>query len=113
MLTCISPIDGSVYAERPTWSVEDAQAIASNARLAQARWAARPLAERTDLVRKGIDRVGEMNDDIVPELAWQMGRPVRYGGEFSGFAERWRYMAGIAKEALADIEMGSDADFDR
>jgi hypothetical protein len=27
-----------------------------------------------------------MNDEIVPELAWMMGRPVRYGGEFGGVA---------------------------
>ena len=29
-----------------------------------------------------------MNDDMVPELAMQMGRPVRYGGEMRGFEER-------------------------
>ena len=29
-----------------------------------------------------------MTDEIVPEIAWQMGRPVRYGGEFGGVKER-------------------------
>ena len=39
-----------------------------------------------------------MQDEVVPELAWQMGRPVRYGaGELRGFAERARYMIGIAE----------------
>jgi acyl-CoA reductase-like NAD-dependent aldehyde dehydrogenase len=40
------------------------------------------------------------NDEIVPELAWQMGRPVRFGGE-RGVEERARYMIGIAEEELA------------
>ena len=28
-----------------------------------------------------LDALKGMNDAIVPELAWSMGRPVRYGGE--------------------------------
>ena len=44
-----------------------------------------------------------MNDEIVPELAWQMGRPVRYGGEFGGVKERAHYMVAIAEEALAPV----------
>ena len=108
MLQCISPIDGSVHAERPVLSLEEARAVASDARQAQTRWAERPLEERTRLVLAGIARVGEMNDEIVTELAWQMGRPVRFGGEFGGFAERGRHMASIAEEALADIQVGED-----
>ncbi len=61
----------------------------------------------------GVAAVGAMNDDIVPELAWMMGRPVRYGGEFGGFDERARHMAGIAEAALGDIHVGEDAGFKR
>ena len=50
-----------------------------------------------------LDALLAMNDEIVPELAWQMGRPVRYGGEKRGLEERARYMAGIAEEALAPL----------
>ncbi len=103
LLRCISPIDGSVFAERPTLSLEAAQASATRARQAQAAWAARPLQERIDLVMAGVAKVGEMNETIVPELAKMMGRPVRYGGEFGGFNERASHMAAIAEEALADI----------
>ncbi len=112
-LTCISPIDGSVFAERPVLSIDEGRRAASRAREAQADWAARPLRERCDLVLKGIAAVGEMNDEIVPELARMMGRPVRYGGEFGGFEERGSYMAGIAEEALADIAVSDDAAFRR
>jgi len=103
MITCISPIDGSVYAQRPALSYAAAQAAVAKARTAQADWAARPLGERIALVQAGVANVGAMNDDIVPELAHQMGRPIRYGGEFGGFNERATYMAEIAQDALADI----------
>ncbi|WP_204114416.1 aldehyde dehydrogenase family protein [Shimia biformata] len=113
VLKCISPIDGSVYAEREVLSAEAAQAAAARARAAQKDWAARPLAERIELVMAGVAAVGAMNDEIVPELAHMMGRPVRYGGEFGGFNERASHMARIADEALADIEVGEDATFKR
>ena len=103
MIRCISPIDGSVYAERPTLSAQAAQAAVTRARPAQAAWAARPLEDRIALVQAGVANVGAMNDQIVPELAHQMGRPIRYGGEFGGFSERASYMADIAKDALANI----------
>lgn len=112
-LNCISPIDGSVYASRETLSRDEGFATASAARAAQKAWAARPLQERIDLVMAGVAAVGAMNDEIVPELAHMMGRPVRYGGEFGGFNERSSYMAQIAETALADIEVGEDEDFKR
>ena len=113
MIRCISPIDGSVYAERPTLSADEASATVARAKSAQSDWAARPLAERIALVQAGVANVGAMNDEIVPELAHQMGRPVRYGGEFGGFNERANYMAEIAQDALADIEIEDSAAFRR
>ena len=110
-LKCISPIDGSVFATRDVLSLEAAQDAATRARKAQAAWAERPLQERIDLVMAGVAAVGEMNHDIVPELAQMMGRPVRYGGEFGGFNERASHMAAIAKDALADIAVGEDETF--
>ncbi|WIY26037.1 aldehyde dehydrogenase family protein [Parasedimentitalea psychrophila] len=112
-LKCISPIDGSVYAERDVLSNEAAFDAAARARAAQADWAARPLAERISLVMAGVAAVGAMNDEIVPELAHMMGRPVRFGGEFGGFNERASHMAEIAVEALADIKVSEDATFKR
>lgn len=109
-IQCISPIDGSVYARRETLSQAEAEAAVARGKTAQAAWAARPLSERIELVLAGVAAVGAMNDEIAPEIAWQMGRPVRYGGEFGGFNERATYMADIAKDALAPIEVeDSDA----
>lgn len=112
-LTCISPIDGSVFATRETLSRAAAQDMVASARTAQTAWAARSLKERIDLVMAGVAAIGAMNDDIVPELAQMMGRPVRYGGEFGGFEERASHMAKIAKDSLADIEVGEDEIFKR
>ena len=113
VLRCISPIDGSVFAERPVLTNAEADAVVTRAKAAQADWAARPMAERIDLVMKGVARLGEMNDEIVPELAHMMGRPVRFGGEFGGVNERASYMAGIAEEALAPVIVESSDAFDR
>ncbi|AXI45631.1 aldehyde dehydrogenase [Sulfitobacter sp. SK012] len=102
-ISCTSPIDGSIYATRPTLTQTEAQAAVARAKTAQADWAALPLAERIACVQAGVAAIGAMNDEIVPEIAWQMGRPVRYGGEFGGFNERASYMAEIAQETLAPI----------
>lgn len=100
-LDCISPIDGSVHARRPILSAEAAQDAASRARAAQPDWAARPLSDRIALVRRAVEIIGTQTDRMATELAHQMGRPVRYGGEYGGFKERADYMADIAPEALA------------
>ncbi|WP_282077593.1 aldehyde dehydrogenase family protein [Epibacterium ulvae] len=113
LLKCISPIDGSIFAERPTLNMSQASECVDRARRAQIDWAKRPLQERIDLVMAGVAAVGAINDQIVPELAWMMGRPVRYGGEFGGFAERANHMAKIAHRSLANIEVSEDASFKR
>ncbi|PJE28881.1 Acyl-CoA reductase [Pseudooceanicola antarcticus] len=97
----ISPVDGSVYLSRECVSEAAARAAIEAARAAQPEWAARPLAERIELVKKAIAIIGTQQDRMTEELAHQMGRPVRYGGEFGGFEERALYMASIAEEALA------------
>lgn len=112
-LKCISPIDGSVFAERPVMGTDAAFAAVDKARAAQKGWAARPLAERIELVKAGIARLNEMKDEVVVELAHMMGRPVRYGGEFGGVNERTDYMAGIAERALAPIEIEESGQFSR
>lgn len=112
-LKCISPIDGTLYAERRVLDSVAAEAAVEQAELASPDWFRRPLEERVKLVLAGVERIGEMDADIVPELAWQMGRPVRYGGEFGGFKERADHMAAIATEALAPVEVEQSGSFRR
>lgn len=103
MIQCISPVDGRVYAERHALSLAEAEAAAARARAAQPAWAARPLEERIALVKAGVAKLNEMKDRVVEELAWQMGRPTRYGGEFGGVNDRTNYMSDIAASALAPM----------
>jgi acyl-CoA reductase-like NAD-dependent aldehyde dehydrogenase len=113
ILKCISPIDGSVYAERPTQSYEEASAAIAKARAARKDWAAQPLDKRVKLVMAGVARLNEMVDEVVPELAHMIGRPVKYGGEFRGFNERSNYVASIAADALAPLVVEDSATFTR
>ncbi|MEM8837658.1 MAG: aldehyde dehydrogenase family protein [Pseudomonadota bacterium] len=110
-IQCISPIDGSIYAERPCLSTDEARAKVEAAKAAQADWAALPLTERIAFVQKAVTAIGATRERMVTELAHQMGRPVCYGGEFGGFEERATYMASIAQEALAPIIIEESDDF--
>jgi acyl-CoA reductase-like NAD-dependent aldehyde dehydrogenase len=96
-----SPIDGSIYAERPVATDQAVNAAVERARAAQVEWAQTPIAERGRYLLAFLEALLAMNDEIVPELAWQMGRPTRYGGEKGGVEERTRYMVALAEKALA------------
>jgi acyl-CoA reductase-like NAD-dependent aldehyde dehydrogenase len=96
----ISPVDGSVYAERPVARDADIEAAMSSARGALAEWKAVSVPERARYMLAFLDALLAMNDDVAVELAWQMGRPVRYGGEKGGVEERIRALVVLAEEAL-------------
>jgi len=112
-LTCISLIDGNEYAARDTHTLEAVNSLLANARNAQKSWAKRSVAERAAIVMKAIDALEATNDEIVVEIAKQMGRPVRYGGEIGGVSERASYMAQIAEEALAPLTIEDSGSFYR
>ena len=109
----ISPVDGRVYAERMPLSPEAAAEAAARARAAQPAWAARPLEDRIALVKAAVERLNAMKEVVVEELAWQMGRPTRYGGEFGGVNQRTDYMASIAAQSLAPAMVEDSAAFRR
>ncbi|WP_029042711.1 aldehyde dehydrogenase family protein [Cucumibacter marinus] len=105
MFQLISPVDGSLYHERPAGTLDEARAAIAKARKAQAEWVRVPIAERAAMVRRAIEHLRTVDDDVVTELAWMMGRPVQYGGEVGDVEERAFYMADIAEEALKPIEI--------
>lgn len=113
LLRCISPIDQSVYAERPPHSPQALKAALTQAHAAQKEWANVALGERIKVVMAGVEMLGSMNDEVVPELARMMGRPVRFRGEFHGVKERSSYMASIAHRALKSIEIEHSDAFER
>ena len=105
-LVCLSPIDGHEVARRRLATDAEIEAAVARARSAQRDWAAIPLAERCATALRFLAAMEALNVEIVPELARQMGRPVRYGGELRSLAERVRAMVELAPAALADEVAG-------
>ncbi|MFK7890363.1 MAG: aldehyde dehydrogenase family protein [Granulosicoccus sp.] len=112
-LNCISPVNGQVYATRETLSHAQAKVKVAAARRAQRHWQSLPLTTRIARVQRGIEQLGTRNDEIVTGLAWQMGRPVRYGGEYAGVVERSSRMAELAPEALSPLIVENSDAFER
>ena len=100
----VSPIDGSIVAERETVSEAARTATVERAAAAQRDWRAVPLAERAAMVEGAVAWCCGHVDELAVELTVQMGRPVAHTPfEITrGFQERARHMAGIAPDALAD-----------
>ena len=110
----ISPVDGSVYVERTLAAPAQIEAALENARLAQRLWRSVPVAGRAAILGRFCDAFESHRDAIAEELAWQMGRPIRYApNEVRGTLERARHMIAIAPGALADIDVGRKEGFRR
>jgi len=114
ILQCVSPIDGSVYVERP---LADAPVVAQaleDARKAQVAWASVPVAERQALLSSAVDAFLADGDAAAEEVTYQMGRPIsQTPGEIRGFEERARHMLAIAPEALEDVAVAPKPGFTR
>jgi acyl-CoA reductase-like NAD-dependent aldehyde dehydrogenase len=110
----ITPVDGSVYAERPLSGPDEVAGALERARRAQAGWRRRAVEERAALMSAFVDAFVARRDEIAAEITWQMGRPIRYTpGEVRGFEERARHMIAAAPRALADLEPEPKAGFRR
>lgn len=109
----ISPVDGRVYAERPVATAAEIEAAVARAKHARRAWGEVTVKERAKYLEHFLDALLSKNDEIAVELAWQMGRPVRYGGEKRGVEERTRYMISIAEEALAPSHRAPKEGFER
>lgn len=111
----VSPVDNSVYAERPVASESDIDKALDAARAAQAGWRKTSLGERAKILSAAVKAMQGMQAEIAQELAWQMGRPVKFGGgEIArGFTERAEYMVSVAPDALADVDAGAKDGFKR
>jgi len=103
-IQCISPVDGSVYAERSLATDKQVQLALDRASSAQQLWQHTPLSERKALCSRAVDAFVAQTNIIAEEITWQMGRPIAQApGEVAGFEQRARYLIDIAESALADI----------
>jgi acyl-CoA reductase-like NAD-dependent aldehyde dehydrogenase len=113
-LKCITPVDGSVYVERPLASEAEVAEALTAAQTTQAGWRRTPLSERQALMTAAVEAFVADKAEIAEEIAWQMGRPVsQCPFEVAGFEERARHMIAIAPSALADIAVEPKAGFTR
>ena len=105
--TIVSPIDGSVFAERELANDARIEEVLTAAHGAQEQWRATPIAERARMCEAMVAYLETSVTDIAPEISWQMGRPVRYTANeiLRGAQERARYMMSIAEQELADISV--------
>lgn len=111
---CVSPVNGKIFAERDYSEDTVVDQTFTAAHTAQVEWKLVSIAERAALCTAAVDAMLAMADEIIPELSWQMGRPVRYGqGELNGFEERARHMIAIAETSLAPVRPAEQAGFDR
>lgn len=103
----VSPVDGSVVAERELASDAVVDAVLHAAQAAQTVWRATSISERIRLCEAMIVHLETSVADIATEISWQMGRPVRYTPNeiLRGAQERARYMMSIATEELADVSV--------
>jgi acyl-CoA reductase-like NAD-dependent aldehyde dehydrogenase len=114
MQKTITPIDGSLYVERPYNSANEIAASLKAAISAAKAWRKVPVAERARLLSKAVDAFVARKAEIAEEITRQIGRPLGQSpGEVRGFEERARYMIDIAPMALADMDVGAKDGFTR
>jgi acyl-CoA reductase-like NAD-dependent aldehyde dehydrogenase len=111
----ITPVDGSVYAERGVASNPAIERALFMAVKAQKSWRQVAVAERAAVCRRMAEWCVARADELATELSWQMGRPVAQSPNEirRGFQERALYLCGIAEEALADVKTEKKAGFER
>jgi len=113
-IRCVSPVDGSIYVERPFAASSDIETALQRATAAQAGWRGVPLAERAAILTRAVDAFVAKRDEIADGITWQMGRPIRSTpGEVGGFEERARHMISVAEEGLADMAVPEKDGFTR
>ncbi len=113
-LRTITPVDGSLYVERPYADHVAIERALTTAKSAQVAWRNTPVEDRMAICSKAVDAFIANTDAIAEEISWQMGRPIAYAaGEVGGFEERARHMIEISATTLADIPIEEKQGFTR
>lgn len=110
----ISPVDGSVYVERPFATGAEISATLDRAVKAQSQWKHVGIAERAAICHKFCDALLAHANEIGLEICWQMGRPISQApNEARGGVERTRFMIEEAEAGLAAYDPGPKEGFKR
>ena len=109
----ITPIDNSVYLERPLSTQTEIDNVIENSKKSFQSWKNTSIEDRITIINKFIDNLIALKPEVSKEICWQIGRPIsQCGNELRGFEERSRHMVKIAKESLRDIPATKNDEFD-
>ena len=109
----ITPIDNSVYLERPLSTQNEIDNVIENSKKNFQSWKSTSIDDRIKIINKFIDNLIALKPEVSKEICWQIGRPIsQCGNELRGFEERSRHMVEIAKESLRDIPATKNDEFD-
>jgi acyl-CoA reductase-like NAD-dependent aldehyde dehydrogenase len=110
----ISPVDGTIYAERKFAGASEIDAVLNRAIAAQRGWAETKIAERAEYCERFCDALLARAQEIALELTWQMGRPIAQApGEVKTCVDRARFMIAHAEDGLKTLDPGPKEGFKR
>ncbi len=113
MLKTISPIDNSVFVERPYATSSEIENTLHLSEQIKLKWKNTSLQKRKELISKFVEEFLSNHKEIEEELCKQMGRPLsQCAGEMRGFEERAKYMIDNADKALQKVISRKDSEFD-
>ena len=109
----ITPIDNSVYLERPLSTEAEIDKVIESSKKSFQSWKNTSIEDRITIINKFIDNLITLKPEVSKEICWQIGRPIsQCGNELRGFEERSRHMVKIAKESLQNIPATKNDEFD-
>ena len=113
MQKTITPINNTLYLERPHITSSEIDEKIENSLKAFKQWNKTSIQERIEVINKFINNLLNLNDEVKKEICWQIGRPIsQCGSELRGFEERSRYMVEVAEECLANVTARKNEEFD-
>ncbi len=113
MLKTITPIDNSVYVERPYSSDIDIDNALSLSKKAFQSWSNTSLDQRKKIISLFVKNFLKNSEEIEDQLCRQMGRPIsQCSGEMRGFEERALYMIEKSDDALKNLISKKNNEFD-
>lgn len=114
LLRTVSPVDGSVFVERPLADDAELERILTQAREGFIQWRAYPLDRRAELLAAFVDEAVADKGAVAHELTMQMGRPIQHGpGEVRGWLERGHKMIELGTSELLDLQLPPKPGFTR
>ncbi|MCC5952216.1 MAG: aldehyde dehydrogenase family protein [Acidimicrobiia bacterium] len=99
----VNPATGAVLDEVPETTVDGVAAAYETARAGQPAWAARPLPERIDAVRRFAASVEAQRDQLAPILTAETGKPIaQAAGEITATLARIEFFVDHVTGVTAD-----------